>query len=555
MALSTSTDSLAVGASRAFNLSPGSALTLVAPPNCRVTVTETPNTVSASGVGGNASRVHNLQLGQTVTYGPYPMGGTVVVANASNSGGAVTWVRSDALVAESASGAVSLVSGDGTPFQTVPEKRGGSRLLSGKPWLRQPTTTTGLTAIGSVTLTATTRNGRNCIEITSPANTSVQGFYFALSGSPTIKAQQHVVFEVEDASEWNGGNWRLGFFDGAAGVFTGNGKQQVMTVGTQNGWDGVHVLAPLATEWSTVGSGAFDSTAMTQCAFRCVRKSGPTGTTRIWVYEIAEGEKNSLPSIIIGADDGAKTWYTGGLPVCEKYGFSSYLAFIADDRGTSTRMSQAEWYDAIVTRGHHAVVHGCKTGRASLRDYFSDYTGYSSPQAAMQADIAYNRDTMVSEGLDPDGRGRKVYVYPGGFIQPTGGAGDDTIINAITSEGMTVARRAVAEGALMANGGWSGAAAYLPIIGHSWNAVDEAANVAAIITQMQTEIAAGRSVILMFHQVEAVPDAAEEITSANLESILSAAATLVRAGSARAGKLIDFAGEVLTYTSPVHVGQ
>ena len=42
------------------------------------------------------------------------MGGTVVVANASNSGGAVTWVRSDALVAESASGAVSLVSGDGT---------------------------------------------------------------------------------------------------------------------------------------------------------------------------------------------------------------------------------------------------------------------------------------------------------------------------------------------------------------------------------------------------------------------------------------------------------
>lgn len=113
MALSTSTSSLAVGASRTFNLSLGSALTLVAPPNCRVTVTETPNTVSASGVGGNASRVHNLQLPQTVTYGPYPMGGTVVVENASNSGGAVTWVRSDALVAESASGAVSLVSGDG----------------------------------------------------------------------------------------------------------------------------------------------------------------------------------------------------------------------------------------------------------------------------------------------------------------------------------------------------------------------------------------------------------------------------------------------------------
>lgn len=117
MALSTSTDSLAVGASRTFNLSPGSALTLVAPPNVRATITETPNTVSASGVGGNASRVHNLQLAQTVTYGPYPMGGTVVVANASDSGTVITWVRSDALVAESASGSVSLVSGDGNNYE------------------------------------------------------------------------------------------------------------------------------------------------------------------------------------------------------------------------------------------------------------------------------------------------------------------------------------------------------------------------------------------------------------------------------------------------------
>lgn len=114
MALSTSTSTLAAGASRTFNLSPGSALTLVAPPNVRATVTETPNTVSASDVGGNASRTHNLQMVQTVTYGPYPMGGTVVVANASNSGATITWVRRDSIVAESAGGAVSLVSGDGT---------------------------------------------------------------------------------------------------------------------------------------------------------------------------------------------------------------------------------------------------------------------------------------------------------------------------------------------------------------------------------------------------------------------------------------------------------
>lgn len=456
---------------------------------------------------------------------------------------------------DSAGNVTGLVGPDGGAAQDfLAATRARSLLRAGKPWLRQPTTTTGLTAIGSVTLAAATRNGRNCIEITSPATTSVQGFYFALTGTPTITARQHVVFEVEDASEFNGGNWRLGFFDGAAGVFTGNGKQQVMTVGTQNGWNGIHVLAPLDTEWSTIGAGAFGSTAMTQCAFRFVRKSSPTGTTRIWVYEIAENECNALPSIVIGADDGAKTWYTGGLPLCEKYGFSSYLAFIADDRGTSTRMSQAEWADAI-DRGHHAVVHGCKTGVASLRDYFSNYTGYASPQAAMQADIAHNRGTMVSEGLDPDGRGRHVYVLPAGYHQPSGGAGDDTIYDAMVAEGMTCARRAVAEGALMANGGWAGASHYIPIIGHSWSASDEAANVAAVILQMETEIAAGRSVVLMFHQVEAAPDAAEEITSANLESILVAAATLIRAGSARAGKLTDFAAELAAYTSPVHVGQ
>lgn len=458
-------------------------------------------------------------------------------------------------ISTDAAGNATLVDAGGAGLSLNANKRGGSALRHGKPWLRQPTSTTGLTAIGSVTLTATTRHGRNCILIESPATTSVQGLYFALPSAQTITAYQHAVFEVEDASEFNGGNWRLLFSDGAAGVFTGNGKQQVMTVGTQNGWNGVHTLAPLTTEWSTIGAGAFGSTSMTQCAFRFVRKSSPTGVAKIWLYEIAEGEKNSLPSIIVGADDGAASWYTSGLPMCEKYGFSSYLAFIADDRGTATRMSAAEWYDACVTRGHHAVVHGCKTGISSLRDYFSSYTGYGSAQAAMEADIRYNRDVMVSEGLDPDGRGRKVYVYPGGFHQPASGAGDDTIVDAITACGMVAARRAVSENALIAHGGWSGAAKYLPIIGHSWDAGDEAANVAAIILQMQTEIAAGRSVILMFHKVDAAPDDATEIESANLELILAAADVLVRAGSAKKGKLTDFADELLTYTSPVHVGQ
>lgn len=109
----TSTSTLAPGASRTFNLAPASAVSLTLLPNCRVTVTETPAVVASSPVGGNAPRVHNLRYAGVVTYGPYAMGGTIVVSNDSNSGSTLTWTRTDALIAEDASGAVSVVSADG----------------------------------------------------------------------------------------------------------------------------------------------------------------------------------------------------------------------------------------------------------------------------------------------------------------------------------------------------------------------------------------------------------------------------------------------------------
>ena len=119
MGISTSTGTLIAGQSRTFNLSPASAVTLTLSPNVRVTITETPATVAATGLGGNASRVHEPRLPGTFTYGPYPMGGTVVVAVASNSGSSVAWVRSDSIVAESADGAKSLVDGGGNVMSTL----------------------------------------------------------------------------------------------------------------------------------------------------------------------------------------------------------------------------------------------------------------------------------------------------------------------------------------------------------------------------------------------------------------------------------------------------
>ena len=112
MAAITTTGTLTAGNSRAFALAPGSALTLTLLPNCRVTVTETPETVSASDAGGNSPRTHFLQYGGVFTYGPYAMGGSVVVANASNSGSTVTWRRKDTVVTTDSTG-TALVSGDG----------------------------------------------------------------------------------------------------------------------------------------------------------------------------------------------------------------------------------------------------------------------------------------------------------------------------------------------------------------------------------------------------------------------------------------------------------
>lgn len=115
MAAITTTGTLTAGNSRAFDLAPGSALTLTLLPNCRVRVTETPETVSASDVGGNSPRTHDHQLAGVVTYGPYAMGGSVVVENASNSGSTVTWGRKDTVVTTDSTG-TSLVAGDGKTY-------------------------------------------------------------------------------------------------------------------------------------------------------------------------------------------------------------------------------------------------------------------------------------------------------------------------------------------------------------------------------------------------------------------------------------------------------
>ena len=110
----TATGTLAAGSSQTFGLAPAETLTLTILPNVRVVITETVSAVSGSGLGGNASRVHRPELAGTFTYGPYAMGGSVVVEVQSTSGSSVTWLVTSGTFARDPSGNVTgLVGPDG----------------------------------------------------------------------------------------------------------------------------------------------------------------------------------------------------------------------------------------------------------------------------------------------------------------------------------------------------------------------------------------------------------------------------------------------------------
>jgi hypothetical protein len=503
--------------------------------------------VSTRGVSGSElSAPRTLTSAQT--FGPYTEGGVINIA--CLVGTAFYAQAGGAVYQDPTTGALTGL--DGLQLLPTAAERGPSVLKRGFPLLRAPLSATGYTAeSGNITVAHTTRNNRRCLELTFAAVVGPHSMNFDIP-SRAYSANISYVFEVENAYEWNGGDWRIGLF--TDGTFA-TGVNYSQAVGAANAWNGTHVIAPMnsaTAEWAAVGAGSFAST-MTKCRLRFTRKASPTGTTRIWVYEVAENEGQSLPGIYIGADDGHMTWYTSGLPILEKYGFSSYLAYIADDQNGTTRMRDSvEWFDAI-QRGHHAIVHGCKTGISSLRNYFASYAPYGSPQAAMAADIEYNRDKMVAAGLDPSGRGRRIYALPQGNHQPGGGAGDDTIADAMQDAGILMARRATVQCGSPVNGGLRGMAYYLPIVGHSYAGGSEATNITNIVARIQAEVAAGRSVWLMFHQIAAIPAISEEITAANLETIVAACGALVQSGAAKAGNTHDLLTELMSYESPVHM--
>lgn len=207
MGTSTSTGTLTAGQSRTFNLAPASAVTLTLLPNVRVTITESPAAVTATGLGGNATRVHVPRLPGTFTYGPYPMGGSVVVDVDSNSGSSVSWLYTSSIFTAGFTG---------SPYSVgSPQLKNSVILLgdsfTGRSWKQVSLSAGGITNNGDGTATATMTTAPNSTtnQITvgetirvegssTPIFNQIAATITAVSNSPTYSITYTITGEYAD---------------------------------------------------------------------------------------------------------------------------------------------------------------------------------------------------------------------------------------------------------------------------------------------------------------------------------------------------------------------
>jgi len=421
---------------------------------------------------------------------------------------------------------------DGRSQQILPR-------LTGIPLVRNPSDTSGINTTGSATKELVTRNGRRCWKINLPNTNGIFDTWMSIPAGAYDSKIQYMI-ELEDAAQFNTGSVRITVC--TDNTFT-NGVRIVVPITTTTGWSGTRQIVGDDADYTQIGTGTWGTiSAAASPTIQFKWTTAPTVTKRpvVYIYEVVRNERDNLPMIVLGADDGHVTWYESGLPILEKYNFKSYLAYTKDFIGQPVSMTLAQWQDAVINRGHEAVVHGPTGTKASLRDWFVNPSPFATAAEGIDYDIKYNKDNMVADGLDPSGLGRMIYVYPQGHHQPINTSGDDTIINALKANGFKFARLAAGNKSITLQPSIiDGTSFYLPIIGHWYDSSNETGNINTIIAKMQSEVSAGRSVIIMFHRVRSSPSVAEDISPANLERICAAAALLVNQGVARRGVLSD----------------
>lgn len=544
MGTSTSTGTLTAGQSRTFNLAPASAVTLTLLPNARVTITESPATVTATGLGGNATRVHEPRLPGSFTYGPYPMGGAVVVENESNSGSTVTWVETSATYTKDSSGNVTGLAGPGgTLYRSMGRGAGYDPLgvaitpdiceISAQSTPSAYTTELVQTADGpGMRVVGTVVDKYVTVSIELPVPMPIRQLMVLCQ----VNSETHTPLSV-----WAGtDNVYAGTTSISKGITLRLGSPVGSNTAQSNGLLMPYAIGGASNGWTNAGALDLNNTLFTHLRVRVTPYTGNYADFTLVKFFANPARKGR---IAIVADDGTKSWFQLGLPQLQARGLVCSMALISRyiDTVDSLYMTPADVYQAMAN-GHEVITHGPGNDAGNLIDNFST-------TAERIADMVSSRQNFINRGFLPTEQQRRCYVWPQGKFQTA--TGDVELLDAALAEGFTncrAATRFVPYSHAVANATRYGKMV-TPIIGHqrstSTSGAEDTEN-ASIIDAINYCANNGMDGVLMYHKViptQAVFAAtgATDIEVSRLASHLDLIQTHIGAGKLENVYFSDFA--------------
>lgn len=226
---------------------------------------------------------------------------------------------------------------------------------------------------------------------------------------------------------------------------------------------------------------------------------GTTGTSKTCkVYGLYQNSK-SRPNVIITFDDGWDGAYASGFNYMQQKGLRGTMFVIKDTLGTAGYMTEAqmqELYDAGWDLGVHSVNQHDTLGS----------------QAAVSADIAYNKSYLTSKGWVG---AEHILAYPGGVTMPYSYA-------ALADNGITVARTTSDKLFAPEFGSWD----KRMIAGWAANGSSSA----AILANVDKAISHGKTVVLYMHDIELTPGP-DDIDPTTFTEVIDGLLTRRAAGS------------------------
>ena len=433
-----------------------------------------------------------------------------------------------------------------TATQALVSQAAAPGLRLGFPFVAFPSSASdlGVTSFpGGGGITYGTRDGIRVAKITSTSGYCVVQSPVLATPRVVTSGRLHVLFYVPDASTLNTLVCYLGDGVPLTNSYTcaiDLGIISQIDNGSRGSWSGWYVatIDPAAeagysgmagdavqSRW-TVNTGAptHAGTAMSVVQFLANPYSGKSLSVEI--AGVWADEANTMPAVVFTSDDCEVSWYTGALPILEKYQMRGTHSAIAARVNTAGYMTTAQCQDAL-SRGHEFITHGMGTYPAGIFD-LTDYTTV----AQMVADIQSNQAFIVSNGLSRN-NSHNLYAYPSGHYQIS--RTDTKIQQALDICNITHARCASFNGSgLLVNKYTKKQRRYLPVMAHAWtSAPTEASNISQIILRIQQAAALGKSSILMNHRYVTTPVSGIDISLVNFETVVAAVANLCVAGTVR----------------------